>query len=99
MAMTRDEVYDRLHSLLEQFVELVDITCDRIEELEECDLSELEQFNMEKVLAQLEECGKYKGILHCEGEGFENYIPVSVAKQIVRVRGLSEVLGHMEEGQ
>lgn len=99
MAMTRDEVYDRLHSLLEQFVELVDITCDRIEELEECDSLELERFNMEKVLEQLEECGKYKGILHCEGEGFENYIPVSVAKKIVRARGLSEVLGHMEEAQ
>ena len=36
------------------------------------------------ILDQLEDYGKYKGILRCEGEGFENYIPVSVAKQIVK---------------
>lgn len=53
-------------------------------------------FNIDKVLEQLEDYGKYKGILRSEGESFENYIPVSVAKQIVRARGLGEVLG-MEE--
>lgn len=36
-------------------------------------------FDMDMVLDQLEDYGKYKGLLYCEGEGFENYIPVSVA--------------------
>lgn len=54
-------------------------------------------FDMARVLEQLEEYGKYKGILRCEGEGFENYIPVSVAKQIVKGRGMGGALGYMEE--
>ncbi len=53
-------------------------------------------FDMDMVLDQLEDYGKYKGLLHCEGEGFENYIPVSVAKQIVKGRGLDGVLGYMD---
>lgn len=55
------------------------------------------EFDLNMVLEQLEDYGKYKGILCCEGESFENYIPVSVAKQIVRERGLEGVLGYMEE--
>lgn len=94
MATMREEVYDKLHPLLEI---VVDIACDRIEELERCGRPELEHFNMEKVLEQLEDYGKYKGILRCEGEGFENYIPVSIARQIVSSRGLSGVLGYTEE--
>ena len=53
-------------------------------------------FDMDMVLDQLEDYGKYKGLLHCEGEGFVNYIPVSVAKQIVKGRGLDGVLGYMD---
>lgn len=53
-------------------------------------------FDMDMDLDQLEDYGKYKGLLHCEGEGFENYIPVSVAKQIVKGRGLDGVLGYMD---
>lgn len=41
------------------------------------------------VLDQLKDYGKYKGVLRIEKDGkCENYIPVSVAKQIVRGRGL-----------
>lgn len=58
-----------------------------------------EDFDINVVLEQLEDYGKYKGILHCEGESFENYIPVSIAKQIVRGRGLNGVLGFMEDEQ
>lgn len=53
--------------------------------------------DLDIILDQIEDYGKYKGILRCEGEGFENYIPVSVAKQIVRARGLGGVLGYMED--
>ena len=56
-------------------------------------------FDMKAVLEQLEDYGKYKGVLHCEGESFENYIPISVAKQIVRGRGLGGVLGYMDESE
>lgn len=52
-------------------------------------------FDMDMVLEQLEDYGKYKGILRCEKDECENYIPVSVAKQIVRGRGLGGVLGYM----
>lgn len=96
MATMREEVYDKLHPLLEQ---LVDIVCDRIEALEECDQPELEQFNMERVLEQFEDYGKYKGILCIEKDrDCDNFIPVSIAKQIVKGRGLGGVLGYMEEG-
>lgn len=56
-------------------------------------------FNIDMILNQLEDYGKYKGLLRCEGEGFENYIPVSVAKQIVKGRGVDGVLGYMEDEQ
>lgn len=56
-------------------------------------------FDMDLVLEQLEDYGKFKGVLRCEGESFENYIPVSVAKQIVKGCGLGGVLGYIEEEQ
>lgn len=84
----REEIYDRLHPLLEH---LVDATCDQIESIEDIS-SVAENFDIDKVLEQLEDYGKYKGIPHCDGENFENHIPVSIAKQIVRGRGL----GYME---
>lgn len=46
--------------------------------------------DLNKILEQLEDYGKYKGLLRCEEDRCENYIPVSVAKQIVKGRGLSE---------
>lgn len=54
-------------------------------------------FDLDMVLEQLEDYGKFKGVLRCDGESFENYIPVSVAKQIVKGRGLGGILGYMEE--
>ena len=90
----REEVYDRLHPLLEH---LVDVACDQIESIEEDNSSVSKSFDIDNVLEQLEDYGKYKGLLRCEGEGFENYIPVSIAKQIVRGRGLCKALGYMEE--
>ncbi len=60
-------------------------------------MSRVNDFDIDRVLEQLEDYGKYKGILRCEGEGFENYIPVSVAKLIVKERGLGGVLGYVEE--
>lgn len=54
-------------------------------------------FDMNTVLQQLEDYGKYKGVLYVEDDKCENYIPVSVAKQIVKGRGLGGVLGYMEE--
>lgn len=54
-------------------------------------------FDLDMVLEQLEYYGKFKGVLRCEGESFENYIPVSVAKLIVKGRGLGGILGYMEE--
>lgn len=53
--------------------------------------------DLDMMLEQMEDYGKYKGIFRCEGKGFENYIPVSIAKQIVRGRGLGGVLGYMED--
>lgn len=54
-------------------------------------------FNIDMVFMQLEDYGKYKGILKCDGNNCENYIPISMAKQIVRGRGLGGVLGYLEE--
>lgn len=56
-----------------------------------------DNFNIDVVLYQLEDYGKFKGVLLCNGEKSENYIPVSVAKQIVRARGRGGVLGYLEE--
>jgi len=60
-------------------------------------MSRVNDFDIDRVLEQLEDYGKFKGVLRCEGESFENYIPVSVAKLIVKGRGLGGVLGYMEE--
>lgn len=54
-------------------------------------------FDVDMVLEQLKDYGKYKGMLYLENDGGENYIPVSVAKQIVRGRGLGGVLGYLEK--
>lgn len=56
-------------------------------------------FDINMVLDQLEDYGKYKGVLHIEEDGCENYIPVSVAKQIVKGRGLGGVLGYMKSDE
>lgn len=54
-------------------------------------------FNMETVIDQLEDYGKYRGVLICNGDKSENYIPVSVAKQIVKANGCGGVLGYLKE--
>ncbi|WP_394910522.1 hypothetical protein [uncultured Robinsoniella sp.] len=54
-------------------------------------------FNIDMVLEQLEDYAKYKGVLRCEDDKCEHYIPVSVAKQIVRGKGLGGVLGYMDK--
>lgn len=57
-------------------------------------------FDMDMVLDQLEDYGKYKGVIFygCDKEhSGDNYIPVTIAKQIVRGRGLGGVLGYLEE--
>lgn len=59
--------------------------------------NELTAFDIDIVLDQLEDYGKYKGILKCDGDNCENYIPVSMAKQIVRGKGLGGVLGYLKE--
>lgn len=60
---------------------------------------ELTAFDMDMVLNQLEDYGKYKGILKLDNDSCENYIPVSIAKQIVRGKGLGGVLGYMKESE
>lgn len=54
-------------------------------------------FDINMVLAQLTDYGKYKGIMRLEDDKYENYIPVSVAKQIVRGRGIGGILGYKNE--
>lgn len=54
-------------------------------------------FDIDMVLEQLKDYGKYKGILYCEEDKCENYIPVSVAKQIVKGRGLGGILGYLKK--
>lgn len=61
--------------------------------------NELTAFDIDIVLDQLEDYGKYKGILKCDDDNRENYIPVSVAKQIVRGRGLGNILGYLKENK
>ena len=58
---------------------------------------EVTLFDIDMVLDQLEDYGKYKGVLMCNGDKNENYIPVSAAKQIVKTGGLGGVLGYLEE--
>ena len=59
--------------------------------------NEATAFDMDMVLDQLEDYGKYKGILKLDNDSCENYIPVSIAKQIVRGRGIGGVLGYLME--
>lgn len=54
-------------------------------------------FNIDMIFMQFEDYGKYKGVLKLDDDKCENYIPVSVAKQIVRGRGLGGVLGYLKE--
>lgn len=57
-------------------------------------------FDMDMVLNQIEDYGKYKGVIFYRSgkeHSGENYIPVTIAKQIVRGRGLGGVLGYLEE--
>lgn len=54
-------------------------------------------FDVDMVLNQLEDYGKYKGILMLGEDSYENYIPVSMAKQIIRGRGLGGYLGYLED--
>lgn len=55
-----------------------------------------ERLDMKMVLKQLEDYGQYRGVLHVEDDKCENSIPVSVAKQIIKARGLGGILGYME---
>lgn len=52
-------------------------------------------FDMDMVIDQLEDYGKYKGILKNENGKCENYIPVSMAVKIVKAAGLNGVLGYL----
>lgn len=52
--------------------------------------------DLDRIQQQLEDYGKYKGILKCDDEKCEHYIPVSMAKRIVRGKGLGGVLGYLE---
>lgn len=54
-------------------------------------------FNIDMVFMQFEDYGKYKGVLKLDDDKCENYISLSVAKQIVRGRGLGGVLGYLKE--
>lgn len=54
-------------------------------------------FDIDMVLEQLEDYGKYKGFLRAEEDKCENYISVSAAKQIVKGRGLNGILGYLDE--
>lgn len=78
----------------------MDLTCGEIESIKEVsDPDESPDFNMDMVLDQLEDYGKYKGILMCGEDNCENYIPVSVAKQIVKGKGLGGILGYLKENK
>lgn len=52
-------------------------------------------FDMNMVIEQLNDYGKYKGILRLEDDKYENFIPLSIAIKIVKSRGLGGVLGYM----
>jgi len=74
------------------------LACSQIESIEnENNSDESTAFDIDMVLNQLDDYGKYKGILKLDNDSCENYIPVSAAKQIVKGRGLGGVLGYLEE--
>lgn len=54
-------------------------------------------FDMNMVIEQLKEYGKYKGVLRLEDDKCENLIPVSIAVEIVKSAGLGGILGYMED--
>lgn len=54
-------------------------------------------FDMNMVIEQLKDYGKYKGILRLEEDKCENFIPVSIAIKIVKSRGVGGVLDYMKE--
>lgn len=56
-------------------------------------------YDVDIVLNQLEDYGKFKGVGVLKQDQFKNYIPVSVAKQIVRGRGLGGILGYLKENK
>lgn len=91
MATMRDKVYEELYPILER---LVDITCEQIESIEKDDSDE---FDIDMVLDQFEDYGKYKGVMMCNGDKNENYIPVSVAIQIVKAGGHGGILGYLND--
>ncbi len=68
-----------------------------IQEVADCIDYQTAAFDIDMVLDQLEDYGKYKGVLKLDDDKCENYIPVSVAKQIVKGRGLGGVLGYLKE--
>lgn len=47
-------------------------------------------FDMDMVIDQLEDYGKYKGVLKNKNGKCENYIPVSMAVKIVKAAGLND---------
>ena len=55
------------------------------------------EFDIDMMLEQLEIYGKYEGILYSEGDKCENYIPVSIAKRIVKARGLGGIFGYTKD--
>lgn len=52
-------------------------------------------FDMDMVVDQLEDYGKYKGILKNKNGKCENYIPVSMAIKIVKAAGVNGALGYL----
>lgn len=54
-------------------------------------------FDVGMVINQLEDYAKYKGLFRFEDDKCEHYIPISIAIQIVKAKGLGGVLGYLED--
>lgn len=54
-------------------------------------------FDVDKVVEQLEDYGKYKGILMDNGETLDNYLPVLKCKQLVKGGGQAIDWGNEDE--
>lgn len=54
-------------------------------------------FDVGMVINQLEDYAKYKGLFRFEDDKCEHYIPISIATQIVKAKGLGGVLGYLED--
>ena len=50
------------------------------------------EFDIDMIIDQIEEYGKYKGILIGMDDRCENYIPVSEVKKIIKGKGLGKTL-------